>query len=576
MGGTPEARRAALRRQSASADELASPSTWKLPALVNASTDLRCFNCGTAHPNPALRETYRYCLHCRKVLRESSECDTALLSGAPLNQLHILAASYGHPVDPALAIDVTSFVRARLTVMSSTSELYLSADVSELTLVDPAPGVLKVLLLRYVVPNFNPALTRRGDEVYVREVQPQTLATPIQLSFTMDRPPKLWILSGLYGHRTSSTKGMVLDVTERLTAWIDLFGHGCHLCIPSTQTLVDWLGDPCPGLTKALRLHYEVIGRAGQARQYEVDGHLKEDIVIQHLPVVSPGVLLEHADYGWPIQELERKRVELQAQVALGDADAAPLLAQFQALAAASASCDVTAPLQASVRSQLELGARMNLNQLGGDPCPGLPKLLILEYAYLGFGESGNDSEILTGGHLRNFTNRNGGKLKLDVNREGFLKEPVLLQPHTVFPPLQIVRAFFGHPTNALKTYDITDVVATLAGKDKHAKALVVPRTMDLLAQFGDPCRGMRKALTINYKVLGMSGHLAIPATDDNHLVATLELGYPPETRDAGVTGKTSWAERMASRAMTRTTKQTARDRMRSSASLRMWSNESF
>ncbi|EQC37482.1 hypothetical protein SDRG_05085 [Saprolegnia diclina VS20] len=571
MGGTPG--RAALRRQSASADDLASPSTWKLPALANASTDLRCFNCGTVHRNPALRETYRYCLHCRKVLRESIECDTALLSDAPLNQLHILAASYGHPIDPALAIDVTSFVRARLTVTSSTSEMYLSNDVSELTLVDPSPGMLKMLILRYVVPNFNPALTRRG-EVYAREVQPQTLATPIRLSFTVDRPPKLWILMGRYGHRASSTKGLVLDVTERLTAWIDLYGYGCHLCIPSTQALVDWLGDPCPGLTKALTLHYEVIGRAGQARQYEVDGHLKEDIVIQHLPVVSPGVLIEHADYGWPIKELQRKIVDLQAQVALGDTDAAPLLAQFQALPAHSASCDVTAPLQASVRSQLELGARMNLNQLGGDPCPGLPKRLVVDYAYLGFGESGNDNEILTGGHLRNFTNRFGGKLKLDVNREGFVQEPVLLQPHTVFPPLQIVRAFFGHPTNALKTYDITDVVATLAGKAKHAKALVVPRTMDLLAQFGDPCRGMRKALTINYKVLGMSGHLAIPATNDNHLVATLVLGYPPETRDAGVAGKMSWAERMASSAMTRATKQTARDRMRSSASLRMWSNE--
>ncbi|OQR84648.1 hypothetical protein ACHHYP_13120 [Achlya hypogyna] len=552
-------------------DDYASPNKWKLPRLP--STELRCFSCGLVHGQPTLCDTYRYCAGCGKVMREST--DLPVPPTADLDRLHILAASFGHPIDPKLAVDITDEVRARVEVTGMSSRLLLSEDVSSwLRGHVPSLGVLKVVIIRYAVPNFNPDLTRRG-EIVVREVTAGRLATAIHLTFTPDRLPKLWVLSGRFGHRVSTTRGLVFDVTERLTAWIDLHGRGCYLCWPSANALTDWLGDPCPGLSKALMVEYEIMGRSGQARQYEVDGHLKQDIVIQHLPIVAPAILIELAEYGWSAKDLQRKVVDLTAQIALGTSGLDPELAQFTALGN-DARKDVTTPLQERIDRdggrRLELRHSTNLNQLGGDPCPGLCKRLLIDYHYLGFGDSGNDNEVLKGGSLRNFALRRGGKLRLHVSAEGFLSEPIRLEPTQVFPSLQIVRAFFGHPTNALKTYDVTDLLAAKA-QGGGGRPLVVPRTLDLCAEFGDPCRGIRKALTINYKVLGMAGRLVVPVDDDNHLAATLILGYPPETKDFGVAGKVSWAERVALTAV-RTTKQTARDRMQSSASLRMWSNE--
>ncbi|OQR96194.1 hypothetical protein THRCLA_07346 [Thraustotheca clavata] len=499
--------------------EVESQEKWKLPQIVQSDSEIRCCHCGQTHPKLELVETYRYCSNCRKILRPSS----ALEVESPLNQLYILAASYGHPIDAAGAIDVTSEIRSCLQITT------------------------------------------------------RVLSSSIHLEFYTDRIPKLWILNGKYGHRNSNSESMKFDVTERMTGLVDQQG-GCYLCIPTDLDLEVLLGDPCPGISKALVVNYEICGRSGQARQYEVDGHLKEDISIQHLPLIAPAILIERALYGWPPKELQLKIVDLQAQLALGQ-DVKEQLEQFNAFAASKTTFNDIAPrLQRRIDhhpiagSKLELSETTNLNQLCGDPCPGLPKLLLIEYKLLGFGSSSNDNEVLNGGHIRNFAMRKAGKYKLQVTLEGFLASPITIQPLEISPALQIVRAFFGHPTNALKTFDITEAIGTMAAKSSLDKTLVVPRTLDLVAKFGDPCRGIRKALTINYKVLGMAGELVIPSCESNHLSATLVLGYPRDKKDGGVHGKVSWTERVAMSPLK--TKQTARERMQSSTSLRIWSND--
>ncbi|KAF0698661.1 Aste57867_10755 [Aphanomyces stellatus] len=582
-------------------------SQWKLPVLP--SKDLRCPHCGVAHPKPALVETYRYCPSCAKVLRESTVALAPFLQkrnqpSDELNKLAVLAASFGHPTDAARAIDVTAELRGRVVVTATFSELEIPAGIHLMQMLfkthaDPAPGIQKVLVVRYLVPNFNPELTRHG-EIVLEESMTGTLAAPLLLRFHMNQLPKVWINRAVYGHRHSVTPSLVFDVTERLTGLADRNG-GDFLSLEAAADLCALFGEPCDHITKSLTLDYEIIGRTGQARQYELDGHLVDEIVIQSLPVVGPAVLVERAVYGWAAKDLEMKLTELHAHVKLAaPGEAAAMrqneLDQYMALQAAASGplCrDVTTLLQTRVDdeavpgSQLRLDTDTNLNLLFGDPCPGVPRVLVLEYALLGYGstfvecsettqasvgESATDDEIIKkgNGQCRNFCKRKTDKLRVAVTAEGFVSTPIVISSHEIFPSLLIARAFFGHPTNTLKTFDVTEPIGVLAAKGNAAKALAIPRTLDLISAFGDPCRGIRKALTINYQVLGMGGTLVLHVNETNRLPATLVVGYPPAKRDVGTNGKMGFSERVALSAAK--TKQTARERMQSSASQRLWS----
>jgi hypothetical protein len=137
-----------------------------------------------------------------------------------------------------------------------------------------------------------------------------------------------------------------------------------------------------------------------------------------------------------------------------------------------------------------------------------------------------------------------------------------------------ILRAFFGHPTNVLKTFDVTEPIGIMAAKSNKQKQLIIPRTLNLIQAFGEPCRGIRKALTINYRVMGMSGTFVLSTNNGGRqLRASLVLGYPLEKKDYGVDGSMGFSERMTMSSLK--TKQTARERLQTSGSLRLWSNES-
>ncbi|RHY94486.1 hypothetical protein DYB37_002766 [Aphanomyces astaci] len=234
---------------------------------------------------------------------------------------------------------------------------------------------------------------------------------------------------------------------------------------------------------------------------------------------VSPGVLIERAEYGWLPKDLDMKLTEVHAKAKLSTCS--DDLSKWQALRNANSSpCHLH---KAQVPgSELKIGTDENLNALFGDPCPGLSRFLVVEYSLLGYGETGSDDEIIKkgGGQSRNFAMCKGGKLRLHVTAEGFLVKPMC------FP----------------------------------------------LAAFGDPCRGIRKALTINYQVLGMGGTLVLRITDANRLAGGLVLGYPLDKVDGGVDGKMGFSERLAI-STAQTTKPTARERMQSSASQRLWSS---
>ncbi|CAK4624123.1 hypothetical protein LEN26_018729 [Aphanomyces euteiches] len=559
------------------------PTSWKLlPPVPTRGQVLRCPNCGVAHPKPELVETYRYCHSCLKILHEGKQLQLGDKM-TKLNQLTVVAASFGHPLDALKAINVVEELQACVVVTPTFSQIKIGTGVHLLRELfkrhqDPAPGEPKVLCVRYAVPNYNPELTRHG-EIHCQVSADGILTQPLALTFHTDRLPKVWINRAIYGHRHSTTPGLVFDVTERLTGRTDCNGGGDFMSLGVNDDLEQLFGEPCAGMTKTLTVEYEIIGRSGQARQYELNGHLREDIVLANLPVVGPAVFLHRAEYGWSSKDLELKITDLKAKLKLSEQkqQLEEELNGFLAIQTAPQTYkDVLAVLQSRIDqfhvpgSTLSLSPDENLNDLFGDPCPGLPRLLAMEYSLLGYGESRTDDEIIKkgSGQSRNFAIRKGGKLSVQVSAQGHLAKPIAITTHEVFPSLMISRAFFGHPINTLKTFDVTEPIGVLAAKGNTSKCLVIPSSMDLIQAFGDPCRGIRKALTINYQVLGMGGTLVLETTMANRLLATLVLGYPPEKKDSGVDGKMGFSERLAM--TTVKTHMTARERMQSSTSQRL------
>lgn len=74
------------------------PPTPTHATMDPSSFAIRCPACGSAHPNPALCETYRYCQNCSSVMREASSIDMKKIP-KPAGRLLVIAASYGHPDD---------------------------------------------------------------------------------------------------------------------------------------------------------------------------------------------------------------------------------------------------------------------------------------------------------------------------------------------------------------------------------------------------------------------------------------------------------------------------------------------
>ena len=86
--------------------------------------EIRCPNCGSQHPNPALCETYRYCARCFCVIRATDAIDISHLP-KPKGPLLIIAASYGHSADASKAIDVRAILQNRVEAYGAKDRLHI-------------------------------------------------------------------------------------------------------------------------------------------------------------------------------------------------------------------------------------------------------------------------------------------------------------------------------------------------------------------------------------------------------------------------------------------------------------------
>ena len=116
-----------------------------------------------------------------------------------------------------------------------------------------------------------------------------------------------------------------------------------------------------------------------------------------------------------------------------------------------------------------------------------------------------------------------------------------------------------------MKTFDVTEPIGIIVNK-QGGKKLTLSRNVDLTAEFGDPCQGIRKALTINYQVLGMAGRIQLNEKN-NILLTCLTLGYPPEHINFGTESKMGFVEKIKS--SRKNVKTTAKSKMSNSENQR-------
>lgn len=218
-----------------------------------------CPLCGSEHPAPALLDLYNSCTSCHARLRDpenlvkqhlgkvtvldqkvqmkkrqhafskdarSSTC-TALTvpnskawSYIPKSRLseqltigrqplEILFATYGDPVDPRFAVDVTAECRDKVQVYASNDRIAFRADVpihEALNCIDPRPGLSKQLRIRYCMRGVYGTIildTPSGRDAFPQSI---VLITP--------RERHLKITQAYFGHPKgiSSTGTMSYDV----------------------------------------------------------------------------------------------------------------------------------------------------------------------------------------------------------------------------------------------------------------------------------------------------------------------------------------------------------------------------
>lgn len=281
-----------------------------------------CASCGQEHPNPALMDMYGNCINCFSVLREPYHLRQRYEKIPIVDKLEILYATFGDPVQPLQAIEVTQQIRERVKYYTNHDRLAFKLDskIDEvLGIEDPAPDKSKQLRVRYRMKG---ALE---NEMVFGNVVLDTLPDNHFPSPIMLLVPKaeryLRIFRAIYGHPkgASSTGAMSQDVTEIIQGFADLQGSS-YLYLSSLTPLHNIFGDPCPGYTKDLRIEYEVSGRHGTIIRDEFRGHLKKRIFLEEAPTVAPLIMVQSATYGiTPTGRREQLRVleKLVGQVRL-------------------------------------------------------------------------------------------------------------------------------------------------------------------------------------------------------------------------------------------------------------------
>ncbi|CAM9967797.1 unnamed protein product [Ectocarpus sp. 4 AP-2014] len=412
-----------------------------------------------------------------------------------LGPFRVVAASYGHPRDPKLAIDVRRQLQARVGV-SDRLDIRRGESLTD-WLGNPCPGVRKVLRVRYV--SLEGVAKGRRREVWLQESEEGHLAEAVSLQVPT-KLPLVVVFSAVYGSPGEPSRGRgKMDVTEFMQGRVDL-ADGEYLFVSRKEPLTDLFGDPCPGRDKCLVLRYEVVGTEGRAEAIESDGRLLTPISISCTPMLAPLILVESATYGQTREGIDERLQLVQRELSdlfaiqnrkdigmpLSREDnkrlmgLRPLISDLEYLKKLTPRyVDIRARLQARVEEHggglLEFAAaQTDVNQLFGNPIPGKRKELRVRYLVVG-----HDSERLTSleettssGYPRNFI----------LQRQG-----------------QVV----------------------VQGGEK----LVIDCNTDLQELFDDPCRGVRKKINITYVARGLNGIIRV-SEKDRYLVADIVVGY--------------------------------------------------
>lgn len=200
-----------------------------------------CGACGIIHSRPELLDIYISCKSCHSVLRQPSSLRKSLEGVKMKHPLEVLCATYGDPIDPDYAVDVTQRCEELVSGFSSHDRIAFkpALPADQVFGVDPRPGHNKQLRLRYRSDSIHGTLTLDFDI---------NNKIPVPYLFLVPRTRYLKIHHAIYGHPkgATSTGRMSFDVLELVQSLVDQNG-GSYLSISSYTPLTRIFGDPCPG-----------------------------------------------------------------------------------------------------------------------------------------------------------------------------------------------------------------------------------------------------------------------------------------------------------------------------------------
>ena len=541
--------------------------------------EVRCSRCGTRHRNPLLLLCYRLCHVCGCVLKEPSDIVPPVATG-----LRALAATYGHPTDASLAVDVTVSVEA-LARREGFLEIRKEDDLRRVLGVtrDPAPRTRKVLRIRYAIEGVRgEATVEEGDFPFHLKGDFCLRASKV--------PPLVTLASATYGHPLSTKGAASFDVRDALQYRVDV-NEGKFLEVSRQEDLRRIFGDPCRGRPKHLVIAYEIRGKRGEVTEFS-GGILQKRISLEAAPCLLPQIIISKATYGWTtaslsdyvdkttkdLRDLENLDHRKNMGLAVTAHDRRRLRLEMPKVhdmlrilkttleeiqkdeRQSSTFVDVTALLQrrvevgggdilyvggdnniipdwlkVSLRGKEKVGIDTSkaedLSKLFGDPLPDLPlKRLYIEYAILGHDTEGTTetADVTSEGIETNFI-RTQPKVVVDVlaytnpeTQRTTLERSVVVGVTTTLPSINITYASWGNAADASKVCDVTDTAKNMT---TH-RGLHIPTGSDLIKLFGDPCPGTQKKLHIKYFLRGFRGKLRVDEDPLNRLRTNLRLGY--------------------------------------------------
>jgi len=177
----------------------------------------------------------------------------------------------------------------------------------------------------------------------------------------------------------------------------------------------------------------------------------------------------------------------------------------------------------------LKIGKEFHANVVFGNPLPGMKKVIECSLVCHGHdSERRTDSyEMTPSGFPRNSILGKESRFNILVEDGedglGHLKEELLFETYNSSPLVVITKALYGHPVDLRRNIDVTKVIQEFV----KGRRLYIGTDVNLDDLLSNPCPGVKKTLRINYVTRGFQGAIRVREKDD-HLSATLELGYPP------------------------------------------------